>query len=235
MLWNGLELPESYFHDDDVYIIKGDCREVLPLMPNKSIDLVLTDPPYFLPNTQFRPEMRKASRMWSNFSFAQTAFEQYLQLFLAKAKDNFEFYLFTDEVSYAVVYPILYRCFYQSKLLVWDKQSIGLGGKWRRQFELLVYSFLGKPERNGGHADIISCARPREKEHPYEKPIDLLVRVISLSQPILVLDPFLGSGGTAIASSRLNRKCIGIEIEERYCELATLRYLKYQATREETE
>src|SRR3990167_10745010 len=136
---------KPYYRDEqaDIVIYHADCRDILPLIPDKSIDLVLTDPPYFLPNTQFRPEMRMASRMWSNFTFAETAFEQYLELFLSKAKDDFEFYLFTDEVSYAVVYPILYSHFYQSKLLIWNKQSIGLGGKWRRQFELLIYSFKG--------------------------------------------------------------------------------------------
>lgn len=46
MNWNNLELPEAYYQDDAVYIINADCREVLPLIPDKSIDLVLTDPPY---------------------------------------------------------------------------------------------------------------------------------------------------------------------------------------------
>ncbi len=44
--WNGLELPESYFHDDDVYIIKGDCQQVMPQIPDKCINLVLCDLPY---------------------------------------------------------------------------------------------------------------------------------------------------------------------------------------------
>jgi len=46
MQWNGLELPEAYYQDDAVYIIHGDCREILPQLPDKSIDLALTDPPY---------------------------------------------------------------------------------------------------------------------------------------------------------------------------------------------
>jgi len=223
---------KPYYQDKWVAILKGDCREILPqldvreyfphLTENK-VDLVLTDPPYFLPNTQFRPEMRMASRMWSNFTFAQTAFEQYLNLFLSVASNNFEFYLFTDELSYAVVYPILYANFYQSKLLVWDKQSIGLGGKWRRQFELLIYSYRGNPQHNGSHTDIIQCKRVKDKEHPYEKPEELIKQILNASQTNLILDPFVGSGTTCFCAKKLNRYSIGIEIEEKYCEIAARR------------
>ncbi len=210
-----------YYQDDYVTIYHGDCRELLPELPK--VDLVLTDPPYFLPNTQFRPEMRMASRMWSNFSFAQVAFEQYLNLILAIAKEDFEFYLFTDEVSYPVVYPLLYSSFYQTKAIVWDKGSIGLGGKWRRQFEFILYSHKGKPNKSGSHSDIIKCKRSVDKEHPYEKPVELLKSILELSEVNLVVDPFMGVGSTLVAAKDLSRKCIGIEIEEKYCEIAAKR------------
>ena len=213
---------KPYYQDEWVTIYHGDCREILPQLPK--VDLVLTDPPYFLPNTQFRPEMRMASRMWSNFSFAQVAFEQYLKLILAIAKEDFEFYLFTDEVSYPVVYPLLYSSFYQTKAIVWDKGSIGLGGKWRRQFEFILYSHRGNPDKSGSHSDIIKCKRGENKEHPYEKPVELLRAILELSMPDLTVDPFMGVGSTLVASKSLNRKCIGIEIEEKYCEIAAKRY-----------
>tara|TARA_Y100000310_G_scaffold246164_1_gene251292 strand:- start:1528 stop:2043 length:516 start_codon:yes stop_codon:yes gene_type:complete len=164
--------------------------------------------------------------MWSNFSFAQVAFEQYLNLILSIAKENFEFYLFTDELSYPVVYPLLYSSFYQTKALVWDKVSIGLGGKWRRQFELILYSYLGKPNKGGSHSDIIKCKRRADKDHPYEKPVALLKSILELSKTDLVVDPFMGVGSTLVTCKDLNRKCIGIEIEEKYCEIAAIRYLR---------
>jgi len=46
MNFRGIELPPAYYQDEWVYIIHGDCREILPSIPDKSIDLVLTDPPY---------------------------------------------------------------------------------------------------------------------------------------------------------------------------------------------
>ncbi len=214
-------MVNPYYQDSYVTIYHGDCREILPELPK--VDLVLTDPPYFLPNTQFRPEMRMASRMWSNFSFAQVAFEQYLNLILAIAKEDFEFYLFTDEVSYPVVYPLLYSSFYQTKAIVWDKGSIGLGGKWRRQFEFILYSHKGKPNKNGSHSDIIKCKRSEDREHPYEKPVELLKSILELSKADLAVDPFMGVGSTLVASKDLNRQCIGIEIEEKYCEIAAKR------------
>ena len=212
---------KPYYQDYYVTIYNADCRDILPTL--EKVDLVLTDPPYFLPNTQFRPEMRMASRMWSNFSFAQVAFEQYLKLILSIAKEDFEFYLFTDEISYPVVYPLLYSSFYQTKAIVWDKGSIGLGGKWRRQFEFILYSHIGKPNKNGSHSDIIKSKRIEDKDHPYEKPVELLKAMLELSNPDLTVDPFMGAGSTLVACKDLNRKCIGIEIEEKYCEIAARR------------
>ena len=60
------------------------------------------------------------------------------------------------------------------------------------------------------------------KDHPYEKPVSLLVKLLSRSQGI-VLDPFMGSGSTLVAAKQLGMQAIGIEAEEKYCELAVRR------------
>ncbi|MDD4873377.1 MAG: site-specific DNA-methyltransferase [Dehalococcoidales bacterium] len=63
-----------------------------------------------------------------------------------------------------------------------------------------------------------------DKYHPTQKPDDLMVWCLSFfPEADLILDPFLGSGTTALAAKILNRKCIGIEIEEKYCEIAAKR------------
>jgi site-specific DNA-methyltransferase (adenine-specific) len=64
-----------------------------------------------------------------------------------------------------------------------------------------------------------------ERDHPTEKPEGYIEYLMQAGCPSsgLVLDPFLGSGTTAYCAKKLNRKCIGIEIEERYCEIAAKR------------
>ena len=72
--------------------------------------------------------------------------------------------------------------------------------------------------------DVISCPNDGGKtEHPTEKPLRLILRLLGIMPPGLVLDPFMGSGTTLRAAKDLGRKAIGIEIEERYCEIAAKR------------
>ena len=75
------------------------------------------------------------------------------------------------------------------------------------------------------HSEAVMKPLSNEKVHPTQMPIELAVRAImfSTNEGDLVLDPFLGSGTTAVAAKKLNRKCIGIEIEEKYCEIAAKR------------
>jgi hypothetical protein len=63
----------------------------------------------------------------------------------------------------------------------------------------------------------------RQRQHPNEKPVPLMTRLLSIVADGSVLDPFMGSGSTLVAAKALGRKAIGIEIEERYCEIAATR------------
>jgi len=196
MLWNGLELPPAYYQDDAVYIIHGDCREVLPLIPDKSIDLVLTDPPY--PNhsgvaavKQFRDvEIQLLSR----FSCRQLIFWSAVETF-----------------------PLNY-----TSIHYWIKPN-GFGG---RGYES-IYERNGSSKSNDYNIpsinSIVSARMSSETyyPHPTQKPARLIRLLINNEQ--IILDPFLGSGTTAYCAKKLGRKCIGIEIEEKYCEIAAKR------------
>ncbi len=208
---------KPYFRDESVAIYHADCRDILPKMPK--VDLVLTDPPYLLPHVQFRPEMREQTRTWGNFSAARMAFDGYLALLNAP-----EMYWFLDEVSYPVLYPSLYANSYSLKLLVWNKGRIGMGGKWRRSFELIAHISSTPNAVKSGRADILSEPPVDDRKHPFEKPVALVTALMEASPNAhTILDPFMGSGTTLRAAKDLGRYAIGVEIEERYCEIAAKR------------
>lgn len=105
-------------------------------------------------------------------------------------------------------------------MLVWDKQSMGLGNGFRRQHELVMHAAKGVPRVfDRGCPDIISCARDSNVDHPSPKPEKLMRRLIEVvtEKGDLVLDPFAGAGATLVAARSLGRRAIGFELSEKHC------------------
>lgn len=114
--------------------------------------------------------------------------------------------------------------------VIWDKVNPGLGWRYRRQHEMVMVS-----HRVGGKLkwavddkavpNIYKQSPPRDRLHPNEKPLEMVKHFISLHtvERDTILDPFMGSGTTLRAAKDMNRKAIGIEIEEKYCEIAVER------------
>ena len=226
MKWNNLELPDKnvYFKDDDVLIYNSDCRLVLPLIPDKSIDLVLTDPPYGIGKAE-----------WDNANFfetLETIRSDFLRLtkvgslaFIWMPKNklyelsrlDFKFDVFIEVKNFAQSRPhnILIDCWVPILMLGNGKhkkiKGKGIGKNW-----FMVNSAnTSKKDPNN----------PRNIEHPTVKDTELVKYLIKCGsvEGDLILDPFLGSGTTAYCAKKLGRKCIGIEIEERYCEISAKR------------
>ena len=108
--------------------------------------------------------------------------------------------------------------------VIWDKLRPGLGGGIRYQHETILLCHLGKAQ---GRSSMFSVIRSLSGGglHPHEKPIDVmtqLIRYASRSSEIVV-DPFCGSGSTLVAAKLMGHRAVGIEIEERYCEIAAKR------------
>ncbi len=195
MNWNNIELPDNpYYQDDAVLIYHADCRDILPLIPDKSIDLVLTDPPY----PDQHPEYGICDiSLLIRFDCRQLIFW-----------------------SAKVDFPLGYTAIH-----IWDKQT-GAASEYERIFErngqtnyriFRAYLINSTVAANYTHDKFWG--------HPSQKPrglIDKLLMDYSFMDD-LILDPFLGSGTTAYCAKKLSRKCIGIEIEEKYCEIATKR------------
>jgi site-specific DNA-methyltransferase (adenine-specific) len=112
-------------------------------------------------------------------------------------------------------------------LLVWDKGQIGMGREFRKSHELIL-RLWGKdlPIMSDGtaHSDVLRYGPVdnARRKHPAEKPVELISELLWCATGT-IFDPFMGSGTTLVAAKQLGRKAIGIEIEERYCEIAAKR------------
>ena len=123
--------------------------------------------------------------------------------------------------------------FGQSKLiedtgLITSEKADELWNKYLPDVEYVVHGFssgrLFGNYKDKSSFSIENCGN-KTTDHPNEKPIGLIQRLLVCGSEVesLIIDPFLGSGTTAVACERLNRKWIGIEIEEKYCEIAAQR------------
>ena len=134
-------------------------------------------------------------------------------------------YWFCDNLSFAALIPSFFGRFPLVQSIIWDKDLLGVGAHYRKQTEFIIYGRTpNAPAMRTDARDLIRL-RPNhsEKEHPAAKPLALIVELIGATDFGLVLDPFMGSGTTLRAAKDLGRKAVGIEIEERYCEIAAKR------------
>ena len=226
-----------YYQDDACTIYHGDCRDVLP---NVSADLVVTDPPYASgarrdAERQVRGAMLRSLEQADWFSHdAMTAwgFTWFLRSVLSALRpqlpEGTHVYVFSDWRQTPNVYGMIEAAGYRvSHCLVWAKPHFGMGTYWRNQHENIVFASHGQPApmraRNAGSVLAFPNVRPESRLHPTEKPTRLLETIMNAAPGDRVLDPFMGSGSTLVAAKNLGRKAIGIELEERYCEIAAKR------------
>jgi len=214
---------KPYYEDSAVTIYHGDCRDILPSLPK--VDLVLTDPPYFLP--AFHHATREGtSRSWGNLSILEHFFTDTFKECQLLLNDTGWLYCFCDGQSYPIFYRAAYSFFKNVRPIIWDKLNSINGYWWRHQHEIIMFATqdntLHEPTGDG---DVIrERAVPIvDRLHDAEKPISLLTKLIDKGNPQFILDPFMGSGTTLRAAKDLGRKAIGIEIEEKYCEIAARR------------
>ena len=221
---------EPYYREKEGVLYCADCMDILPQIPKKSIDLVLTDPPYSTP--VITAYGRRKEKNYGDLSIQRHFFSRLKQMLERILKDQTVVFIFCD----ARYYPILYEVFYDwqtGQLLVWDKMRIGMGSPFRKQYELIY--FLSPDCRlhfkNGKtYSDILRYKPIPSKKRLLgsQKPLDLVINLIDAFDRKLVIDPFFGSGTTAVASKKLGRQWIGIEISQKYCDIAVRRLKKVQ-------
>ena len=120
-------------------------------------------------------------------------------------------------------------------MLVWDKTYFGMGGQFRNQHEFIVHMTNGQPStpQRRDVGNVIPCKPIRGGVHPTEKPVPLLVTLLSVVCPKggIVVDPFAGSGATGVAAVEYGAEFVGVEMSEHYAAVAAGR-LRAQASQD---
>ena len=119
--------------------------------------------------------------------------------------------------------------------MIWEKNNTSMGdlkGSYAPKYEMIIFAHKGRKLLNGfRYADIIKASRTGNKNHPTEKPVDLLETFIknSSGENEVVFDGFMGSGSTGVACVNTSRNFIGIELDNGYFEIARKRIEEAQA------
>lgn len=206
-----------YYQDDYVTIYHGDCREIDAWL---DADVLVTDPPYGTAAGVGGADGygRRHGNQRGEERKGQT---------IAGDADTY-----TRDGILVLWGPRPCALFGSPRLpdppgiwadrLVWDKTRPGLnGGPWRYQHESIYVSSGFKRVSNS--ATSIIKAWPDQTDHIHAKPLTVMRALVGAAPPGVVADPFAGSGSTLVAAKSLGRKAVGIELDERYCEIAANR------------
>jgi len=239
---------KPYYSEDGITIYHGDCREVLPMLPPESVDVIWTDPPYGHGNADGDLLSRRAEAVGDGFASKHTPIANDRPETMRIVVDAM-----LTEASRLLKHDCCCCCcccggggpsptfawvaqrmdtgglqFFHS--VIWDKRNPGMGWRFRRQHEMIMVAHrVGGTLKWNDDAksipNIISIYPERDRLHPNEKPVELtriFLACVSASGDMMV-DPFAGSGSALIAAKIEGLQAIGVEIEERYCEIAAKR------------
>ncbi len=218
---------KPYFEDGFATIYHGDCHEILPTIPK--VDLVLTDPPYGIERDKGMGDLgydgfgNRSKRQPKQYAGAWDSEEQ-------RPKS------FSDVLGISPLVIIWGGNYFSNilpqsnKWLVWNKlQTMPSYSDCELAWTNLHGNAVKMFTLNGSGL----MATEKERVHPTQKPVSLMAWCLGKAEEArVILDPFMGSGTTLVAAKQLGRRAIGIELDEKYCEIAANRlrqeYLRFK-------
>ena len=210
-----------------------DSDQVANLMNGEKADMVLTDPPY---NVNYgnnnNPRWKDGDRSIKNDHMDGSSFRDFIQGVVSNIK------LFCDGVVYCfgaqgadgrIMFTVLDENLHNSGTIIWLKDRLVLGrGKYHNKYEPCWFGWNKSGNTftdDRSLTNVFECKRPMKSElHPTMKPIELLEMPLNHNPKAeSVLDLFLGSGSTMVAAHQLKRKCYGMELDPKYCDVIVKR------------
>ena len=220
-----------------VNLIFGDCIEKMKGLQDRSIDLVVTDPPYKTisgGDSNGKNSVRPKGILSGNRKLFKhqngVLVEQWMPELYRILKDGSHCYIFTNSMNMREMLNAAYDSgFRLHNILVWEKNNCTPSQFYMKNCEYILFVRKGKAKwinnigssKTAHHFDNIIGS----KQHPTEKPVDLMKFYIENSTNFgdIVLDPFMGSGSTGVACVETGRSFIGIELDSEYFQIAKRR------------
>jgi site-specific DNA-methyltransferase (adenine-specific) len=227
-------------------IICGRCEEVMKNFPDNSIDLVVTSPPYNLKNSTGNGMKDGRGGKWSSAALINgydthddnMPYDKYCawqrdclqEMYRLIKEDGAIFYnhkwrvqngLIQDRHEIVGDFPV-------RQIIIWKRKG---GINFNRGYFLPTYEviyLIAKPKfklvpKASAYGDVWEFTQEQSNKHPAPFPVSLIDRIISSTNAEIILDPFMGSGTTAVVAQGLGRNYIGIEISPKYCDMAEKR------------
>jgi len=232
------EVKESKVKRGDIWqlgehrIMCGDSTssdDVAKLMNGEKADMVFTDPPY---NIDFKPQRGTHDKIL-NDSMSDNDFSIFLdELFNCSKnslKDDTYLFVWCGWSTTGDFKKSLIKLFDVKALHIWVKNNFGIGYYSRPKYEPFFLCLNGKPVKpKVAPADVWEYAKVHKTIHSCEKPVGLIIEILdTYFLKGLVIDLFLGSGSTLIAAEKTKRKCYGMELDEKYCDVIIERWEQF--------
>ncbi len=209
-------MTEPYYADEHVTLYHGDCLTITEWL---TADVLVTDPPYgvaYESNLNRDKRNVKVGRPVASDGDTQVR-DRVIEMWSDRPALIFG--------KWTAQRPVKTRT-----RLIWDKgNTVGMGdlsipwGPAEEEVYVLGSGFTGKRESNVIRCQMLMSADANRPAHPTPKPIQLMEALIAKCPPGVIADPFAGSGSTLVAAKALGRRAIGVELDERYCEIAANR------------
>jgi len=212
-----------YYQEERIKLYNGDCLQELDNIQEK-IDLVITDPPYFVINKKV--EWDKFDNLEEYLNFLKIWYEK----LLTKMKENSSIYIFFSQKFMKEGMDL----FNPDKCLIWHHPNLAFltNKTFLYMYDVIFYITIGKSIFNASfidkeNVDVFTYAKPQSnfkkdrKIYGTQKPLELIKNFVKISsnEEDMVLDCFAGSGTTLAAAKELKRNAIGIEISKETCDL----------------
>jgi site-specific DNA-methyltransferase (adenine-specific) len=214
-------MMEPYYQDDAVTLYHGDCLELAEVWAGA--DVLVTDPPY---GVAYADRQGKTVANDHDFAVARSAIDLWGARPMA---------VFANHASLPRTLARVSEHLDRVRVVTWHKANVngaaGMGNPWFADVEFAVCGVVTWPKT--ARSGVISAKRftgnpawnsdPEAYLHPTQKPVPLMEALIRAMPPDVIADPFAGSGSTLKAARLLGRRAIGVELEERYCEVIAKR------------
>lgn len=214
------------------YVELGDCLEKMNKIPDDSVDLIVTDPPYRIAQCgrsgcggMLGANHERQGKIFKNNDID---FCDWIPEIFRVLKPGGHCYIMINARNLATLQTVAEQAGFKfQQLLVWDKGNVTPNRWYMNACEFILMLRKGKAVaiRDKGTPNILRISNVKNKQHPTEKPVELMrILIENSTEPgDVVLDPFMGAGSTPIAAITTNRQYIGFELDEVFFNVAKQR------------